>query len=307
MKRLVALLLIAAMAGSTQVWSARPSAQAPPLQRVAVLMLENRSWGQVIGNRKAPYLNSLARTGALATNYFAVTHPSLPNYVALTTGNHDGINHNCTSCRAGGTNLVNQLDSAGISWRAYFESIGRTVAKTAFVPGAAYDPHYDPFAYMSSLRGPDLTGDVTNFVALRHDLAAGQLPRFSWIGLNLRHDGHNESIRVVDRIVHRLVPKIVRALGPRGALFITWDEGLRSDTRGAHGSGGGRVPLMAVGPAARAGARVAVRANHYALLRTIESSLGLPLLGHAADPATPVLGGLLAPPRSAKGVALSSR
>jgi hypothetical protein len=300
--RLVALLLIGAMAG-THVWAARPNPQTPPLQRVALLMLENRSWGQVIGNRKAPYLNSLASNGALATNYFAITHPSLPNYVALTTGAHDGINHDCTSCRVGGRNLVNQLDAAGISWRAYFESIGRAVAATAPVSGAAYDPHYDPFAYMSSLRGPDLTGDVTNFAGLHRDLAARRLPRFSWIGLNLRHDGHNESIRVVDGIVHRLVPKIVRALGPRGALFITWDEGRRSDIRGAHGSGGGHIPLMVVGPAARDRARVAVRADHYALLRTVEGALGLPLLGHAANPATPTLGGLLATPQASKGVA----
>jgi arylsulfatase A-like enzyme len=76
-------------------------------------------------------------------------------------------------------------------------------------------------------------------------------------------------------------------------LFLTWDEGQRSDIRGAHGEGGGRVPLIAVGPGAKPGARVSVRANHYALLKTLEAGMGLSQLGHARGAATPLLTGLL--------------
>src|SRR3954451_4453471 len=84
-------------------------ANAVSLDRVAVLVLENRSYEQIIGNPSAPYLNKLARRGALATHYYAVTHPSLPNYLALTTGGHKGINGDCSACRSSGRSLASQL------------------------------------------------------------------------------------------------------------------------------------------------------------------------------------------------------
>jgi hypothetical protein len=264
----------------------------PKLGRIAVMVLENRSYEQIIGNPKAPYINSLARKGALATRYYAITHPSLPNYIALTTGGHKGINSNCATCKARGRSLVNQLDSARIPWRAYFESIPARVT-SPFSAGAAYNRHYNPFVYSETLDYADLTSKTVNFGGLSRDLAANTLPRFSWIAPNVWHDGHNGTLAAVDRFAARLVPRIVRGLGPRGVLFLTWDEGRRSDTRGANGQGGGHIPLIAVGPGARAGARVRVRANHYALLKTIEGALGLRALGHARGAGTPVLAGLL--------------
>jgi acid phosphatase len=304
MRRLTATALIAlvvlgltlgAVAGSG---SGSPVPSSPRrsvvLNRIAVLVLENRSWGDVMGNPSAPYLNSLARRGALETHYYAITHPSLPNYIALTTGGHKNVNGDCTTCRSSGRSLANQLEAAKISWRAYFESM-RNPWTTSLVPGAAYNPHYNPFAYTETLRAPDPTADVTSFAALQRDLEQRALPRFAWIAPNVWHDGHNGKLATVDAFARRLVPEIVAGLGPRGVLFITWDEGRRSDTQGAHGRGGGHIPLLAVGPQARPGARVTVRANHYALLRTIETALRLPLLGHAREASTPLLDGLLRP------------
>jgi hypothetical protein len=295
-RRLLALILVALAGLGTYTSFGSAARFAPPrpvsLNRVAVLVLENRSYEQIIGNPSAPYLNSLAWHGAVETNYFAITHPSLPNYLALTTGGHKHVNADCASCRSSGRSLANQFEAAGISWRAYFESIGNPLA-TQIASGASYNPHYNPFAYTQALRAPDPIGDVTSFAALHHDLAHGTLPRFAWIAPNVWHDGHNVKLRVVDHFARRLVPRIVRALGPHGVLFITWDEGRDSDTRGADGRGGGRVPLIAVGPAARPGARVSVRANHYALLKTIEAALHVRPLGHARDARTPLLTGLL--------------
>jgi phosphatidylinositol-3-phosphatase len=267
-------------------------ADAVPLNRVAVLVLENRSYEQIIGNPSAPYLNKLARRGALATHYYGVTHPSLPNYLALTTGGYQQIKGDCSACRDDGQSLVGQLEAAHISWRAYFESM-RHPLSTQFKPGAAYDPHYNPFAYTESLRASDPATDTTSFAALHRDLAARTLPRFAWIAPNVWHDGHNGKLASVDGFARRLVPKIVRALGPHGVLFVTWDEGLDSDKRGADGAGGGRIPLIALGPAARPHTRVGVAANHYALLRTIEGGFHLNALGHAGDGRTPLLTGLL--------------
>src|SRR4051794_24278539 len=289
----LAVVAVAASAVAGRGSSAPLNAARPVLlNRVAVLVLENRSAGQVIGNPSAPYLNGLARRGALATHYYAITHPSLPNYLALTTGGHTRVNHDCTHCRNSARSLASQREAAGISWRAHFEDKGSGLA-TRVVPRSPYNPHYNPFAYPRALRAPDPASDVTGFASLHHDLAQRSLPRFAWIAPNVWHDGHNVRLAAVDHFARNLVPKILRALGPRGVLFVTWDEGLRSDTRGAHGRGGGKVALIAAGPAARPRGRVAMPANHYSLLLTIERAFHLRPLGHARDPRTPLLTGLL--------------
>src|SRR3954452_3358956 len=189
---LVAVLLAGSLhpqegSGSTPQ---RPAAAQFSLNRIAVLVLENRSAGQVIGNPSAPYLNALARRGALATHYYAITHPSLPNYLALTTGGHKQVNHDCTTCRSSARSLASQLEAAGISWRAYFEDM-RSALATRVAPTSAYNPHYNPFAYTSALRAPDPASDVPASASLHHDLAQRSLPRFAWIAPNVWHDGHN--------------------------------------------------------------------------------------------------------------------
>jgi hypothetical protein len=132
------------------------------------------------------------------------------------------------------------------------------------------------------------------FRSLYRDLAAGKLPRFSWIAPGIHHDGHNSTLRAADRFASQLVPKLLRELGPRGVLYLTWDEGLRSDRRGIGGrAGGGRVALVAAGGAAQRHVQHATPANHYALLRTVEAGFGLRALGSAGAPSTPLLRGLL--------------
>jgi hypothetical protein len=161
------------------------------------------------------------------------------------------------------------------------------------VKGAPYNRHYNPFVYTETLGAADLSSDTLNFKQLSRDLNAHTLPRFSWIAPNIWHDGHTALLSAADSYASRLVPRVLNALGPHGVLYLTWDEGQKTDQRGAHGLGGGHVPLIALGPGAQAGARVHTLANHYALLKTIETTLRLRPLGHAAASATPVLSGLL--------------
>ncbi|HET9154234.1 MAG TPA: alkaline phosphatase family protein [Solirubrobacterales bacterium] len=86
-------------------------------------MLENREYEEVLGNPEVPYLQHLAEKGAVATNYYGVSHPSLPNYLALFAGSTFGITEDCTDCVVTGPNLATQLSRAGISWRAYMETM----------------------------------------------------------------------------------------------------------------------------------------------------------------------------------------
>jgi hypothetical protein len=264
----------------------------PHPSRVAVLVLENRSYEEVIGSARAPYINRLAGRSALATRYYALTHPSLPNYIALTGGSLFGMHRDCPVCVVDGRNIVGQLDSAGRTWKAYFEDIDSRSRPGPITEG--YNPYYNPFVFYEKVRGVDSNRDrVVGFTDLHHDLRSGRVPDLLWIAPGVRHDGHNSTLRAADRYASRLVPKLLRALGPDGVLYLTWDEGTRSDRRGARGKGGGRIPLIAAGGAARQGTRTAVRANHYALLRTIEAGFGLRPLRNAGRRSTPLLRGLL--------------
>jgi hypothetical protein len=260
----------------------------PRFSKVAVLFLENHGYSQVIGSGQAPFLTSLARHGALATNYYAVAHPSLPNYLALTTGATQGVTSDCNSCDTSAPSLAGQLQTAGIGWKAYFEGIPTPGFEgRGFVD---YTKHYNPFAYSEQVGDGIARRHVVGFGSLRRDLSAGSLPRFSWIAPDLLHDGHNASVRASDAFVSRLVPRVVRALGPRGVLMVVWDE-----AQGVTGPRGGRVALIATGPGARHGVRLSTPADHYSLLATLEAGLRLPALGNAAAPSTPLLTGLLAP------------
>jgi len=305
---IIPLVLLACIAGAFTVRNgpdaetraavvslADPGRVLPRPARVAVLALENRSYEQVIRSPRAPFLNRLARRYALATRYYALAHPSLPNYIALTGGDTYGIHTNCSTCVTPHHNLLNQLNRAEIGWRAYFEGLADGAALRART--ARYNPHYNPFAYFERIAGsPSARRRIGNFTDLRRDVAARRLARFSWIAPDVFHDGHNSSLSQADRFAARLVPQVLRALGSRGVLYLVWDEGPNSDLRGAGGSpGGGRVVLIAAGGAARRGARSSVPVNHYALLRTIEANLGLPALRRAGLPSTPLLSGLLRP------------
>jgi hypothetical protein len=272
----------------------------PRPARVAVFVLENRSYEQVIGSANAPYINGLARRGALATSYYAIAHPSLPNYIALTGGSVFGIKGDCVSCDVSARNIVEQLDATGRTWKAYFEDIDLRNRPGPITEG--YNPYYNPFVFYEKVRGVDSNRDrVVGFTDLHRDLRSGRVPDLLWIAPGVRHDGHNSTLRAADRYASRLVPKLLRALGPRGVLYLTWDEGSRPDLRGMEGRGGGRIALIAAGGAARRHTRTAVRANHYALLRTLEAGFGLPPLAKAGARSTPVLRGLLKPTPSAAG------
>ncbi len=288
MTRAIAAVLAAVILFAATVSADGPDrASVPRLSKVAVLFLENHGYDQIIGSRKAPFVNRLARRGALATSYYAVGHPSLPNYLALTTGSTDGVTSDCNSCETSSPTLAGQLQDAHIPWRAYFEGI-----PTPGFEGHAfldYTKHYNPFAYSEQIGDGTARKHVVGFGGLRHDLQRGSLPRFSWIAPDLLHDGHNASVAASDRFVARLVPRIVRALGPHGVLIVTWDE-----AQGVVGPRGGHIALIATGPGARRHARVSTPTDHYSLLATLEAGLRLPPLGHAGSPSTQVLAGLLA-------------
>jgi phosphatidylinositol-3-phosphatase len=252
-----------------------------------VIVLENRELGEVIGSGSAPYINALAHRGVLATDYHAIAHPSLPNYIALLAGDPLGISSDCTECQASGATVVDQLERARFGWRAYMEDMPAPCYAGASAGG--YAKKHDPFMYFSQIAGnPARCVRIVPLTRLAGELRRGGLPAFAWITPNLCDDGHDCANATADHFLAHLVPYLLRGLGPHGVLAVVWDEGT-TNSGCCNLAAGGRVPLILAGPQVRAGYRLTTPADHYSLLRLIEDSFGLPRLRGAACPCTPSL------------------
>jgi hypothetical protein len=271
--------------------SAVPLRQTAPAH-VAVIVMENKEFGEVIGSRAAPFINGLARRYGLARNMYAASHPSLPNYLALTGGSTFGIASDCTECSVGASSsLGTQLSSEHLSWKAYMEDLPYPCFAGA---GAAdYAKKHDPFIYYTAIRqDPRLCRQIVPLSQLTADERSSRLPAFVWITPNLCHDMHDCPVATGDRFLATLVPPLLRSLGPGGVLFLTWDEG-SSDAGCCQVASGGHVATIVAGPGARHGAQLMTPTDHYSLLQTIEDMFGLGRLGNAGCACTGSLKPLL--------------
>ncbi len=262
-----------------------------PPAHVAVILMENEEYRDIIGSSATPYINSLARRYALATEMYAIRHPSLPNYLALTGGSTFGVDSDCTDCAVRATSLTDQLDRRGISWKAYIEDLP---ARCFTGAGAGeYAKKHNPFVYYTRvINHPALCARVVSLDQLGNDERAHALPRFIWITPNLCHDMHDCNPVAGDRFLAELLPGLLNALGQNGLVFLTWDEG-STDAGCCRLASGGHIVTIVAGPGARPRARMRTPTDHYSVLQTIEDLLGVPRLRGAACSCTPSLQPLL--------------
>jgi phospholipase C len=234
---------------------------------VFVIMMENKTYDVAL---QGDYLGSLASQYAVATDYHAVAHPSLPNYLALTSGSTWGITDDKYHELPSGRDLGSQLTSASIPWRAYMEDMSKGCLDST----NPYALRHNPFAYY----GGQCPSNVVPLSQLDADLS-GDTPNFVWITPNVCHDGHDCSASTSDEWLAEIVPKITESAAWKedGVLFITWDED--DDKKSASSN---RVALVVVAPNLKSHQTDAPY-DHYSLLATIEDSLGVERLGEAAD------------------------
>jgi phosphatidylinositol-3-phosphatase len=264
---------------------------------IVVIVMENKENTDVLGSSAAPYLNGLAQRYGVATQSYAITHPSLPNYLALTSGSTQGITSDCTDCSVAAPNIVDQLTNAGISWKDYVQDYPAPCFTGA--TAGNYAKRHNPFIYYNDIaQNPALCSHLVGFDALTADLRSGQLPTYAWITPNVCNDTHDCGVATGDSYLAATVPLLLRELGPHGVLVLTWDEG--SSNAGCCGgvAGGGHVATVVAGPHVVPGSQDSAPVDHYGVLATIERSLGLPLLAGAADSRNGQLDPLFArPPR----------
>jgi phosphatidylinositol-3-phosphatase len=267
----LSLALIAPLRGASASHESVPS-----FEHVIVVVLENKAQNEVLGNRTAPYFNSLAARYAVLAGYRGVTHPSLPNYLALVSGSTHGIHRDCTTCVVGGRNLADTLERAHFSWKGYAEGLPR-----AGYTGGSYGRYakkHMPFLYFRDIVASRARlRRVVPLTQLSRDLTRGRLPSFALVAPNLCHDMHDCSVATGDAWLRRFLPPLLRSPAlARSAIFLVTDEppGLLPPVK--------PVPALVLGPLVKPGSRYAARTSHYGLLRTVEDAWGLPLLGASA-------------------------
>lgn len=284
------------------------------------MVMENHSDASLIGNSALPGLNHLVDAYGYDDNYFGVTHPSLPNYVAMITGNIWGSHSDDPAQRFAHASLVEQMRRAGISWKAYMQSLPHAGYTGAFWPknprSALYVEKHDPFMLLPTVRNNlKLARQVVPLGQLASDLSGDSLPNLAYIVPDVCHDMHGQPgsgpcsdnktlMKVGDAFLRTWVSKILRSsVWKRGnnVLFITWDESDHETPFEAAGPdspilqlgalekpaggvfGGGRIPLIVIWNNQSHPVRCHQWADHYSLLRTIEQGWRLPYLGYASD------------------------
>jgi phosphatidylinositol-3-phosphatase len=250
------------------------------LRKIVVVMEENHSIQQVFPSGMA-YLWSLAKKYAYATDWNDVSHPSLPNYLAIFGGSDFNNPQDCApavGCTYPGPSVFGQALSLGETARAYEESMPRPCDQ-GFV--GEYDVNHNPWAYFpseaASCRADDVPAGTPASGALAGDARGGSLPTVGLVTPNLLHDGHDGTPAQADAWLRTWIP--VLTSGPdwrsgRLAIVVVFDEGETTE----------QVPFVLMAPRL-SGVKISEQANQYALTRLIDKIIGAPPLRQASSAA----------------------
>lgn len=229
--------------------------------------MENHSYGEIIGNPAAPYINQLADRGVLFTHSQAITHPSQPNYLALFSGSTQGVADDGCPYRFTAPNLAADLIRAGRSFAGYAEDL--PAAGSQVCSAGEYARKHVPWADFSNVPG-SVNRPFSDFAAAGF---AG-LPTVSFVIPNLCDDMHDCGVFAGDAWLRTHIGGYAAwAMTHDSLLIITWDED--------GGSQGNHIVTIFAGQAVRPG-RYTEPITHYNVLATVEAAYGLPRDGQAA-------------------------
>jgi phospholipase C len=320
------LLLVLALLTPPRLGAQDSRSDLKNFQHVFVIMMENTGFDTLIGNSNAPFINSAASSYGVATNYFGVTHPSQPNYIAATSGSTNGVaDDNDTTIDV--ANIVDQLEANGKTWKAYMQSYFLCATPLDHSCGnQLYERKHNPFiSYLDVQNNPTRVANIVDFGQLATDLAGGKVADYIWISPDQCSDMHGRAstpddpcdfsqvsalIATGDSFLANTVNAIMNSNAWTGnsVIFITWDE---SDFTGSgfHGfgddsgccdsvpdEGGGHVLTITISHSDDAPRTSDVAYNHQSLLATIEDGWQLGCLGFACDTANvPPMSDLVGP------------
>lgn len=276
-----------------------PASKVGPLDHVFLIYLENHGVKDIVGSPNAPYTNGLINNYGYGSNYYAQSHPSLPNYYPILGGSDFGFNYNCELDCFDEHNLVDNIEAAHGGWAAYEQSMPQPCFKQSAGP---YSPGELPFLAFHDIAANDARcqAHVLPLQRMATDLAStSTTPNFVWWAADENHNqegpvnlefiislltNHQYNIKAGDQFLADTLPTILNSPAfrtQRSAIFITWDEDYNNISLGV-GNEGNHIPMIVI-PSPNSGMRqghlvAANFDNHYSLLRTIEDSLGMPRL-----------------------------
>jgi phospholipase C len=232
---------------------------------------ENHSYSDVIGSSAMPYLNSLASQYGLATQYFANGHPSMPNYLMLTTGLAESSDDNFSGVISD-DNVTRELVKAGKTWKAYEESI----PSAGYLGGDAppYVRRHNPFTYLSDIHNDaSQAANIVPYAQFATDLTNGSLPQYSFISPNVNNDAHNGTLAAADTWLQtNIAPLIASSTFQNGGLLIiTFDESEETDVD----HGGGHVTTVIVSSKSKTKFQSQTVYQHQSVLRLVLAASGV--------------------------------
>jgi acid phosphatase len=257
-----------------------------------IIIFENKEFGTVIGSGKMAYFNLLASTYTLLTEHYATTHPSLPNYLSLIGGDTFGITNDCEDCFINFISLPDLIEESGRTWKTYQDDMPEPCYEGSTL---RYVQKHNPFVYFDSIRlnKERCERSVVPLTQLDLDIAANDLPNFSFIVPDICYSAHDCALELADGWLNDQVDKIYPALEATGEpylLILTWDEGQGNHSCcGLPELAGGRVATVLISPQVKQNFQDNTPYSHYSILKTISEAWGLPYLGHAADVDTPLI------------------
>jgi phosphatidylinositol-3-phosphatase len=258
-----------------------PVGTIPVVAHVFVLVEENHAYESVIGNPVMSYTNSLAQRFALATQYHADRHNSLPNYFMLTVGNLITTDDTFTGT-VSSDNVVRALTGANKSWKIYAESL----PSIGYMGGSVipYAKDHNPFAYMTDvLNSSAQAANIVPLTQLATDLQNNTLPNYAMIVPNLANDGHDcpneastctdtDKLTNIDQWIQTNVGPLINSGAMQNSVLIyTWDESTITDLT----NGGGHVATILIGPKVRAGFQSTTMYQHQSTLKLTMQLLGI--------------------------------
>ncbi len=248
-----------------------PTGSVPQLSHVVVVIMENHSYREVLGGSSAPYIKSLAASGATMTQSFATGHPSQPNYLQLFSGSTQGVTNDSCPHTFDGANLGAELLAAGRTFVGYSESMPSDGFTGCW--SGRYARKHNPWVDFSNVpASSNLTFD-------RFPTTYSSLPTVSFVVPNLCNDMHDCSIATGDAWLRNHLDAYVQwAKTNDSALVLTFDE---DDT-----SQSNQIATVFVGQRVKVGS-YAEHVTHDNVLRTLEDMFGLPAAG-ASSGAAPI-------------------
>jgi len=264
--------MMTALLGVSAGTATAAASAVPRYDHVLMVIMENHSAQNIIGNPAAPYINSLATSGASMTQSFAITHPSQPNYIALFSGALNGVLDNTCPITLTAENLGSELIGANLSFIGYSESLP-SPGYTGCTSGP-YARKHNPwvnFTNVPAASNQPLTSLPTDFATL---------PTVSIVVPNLNNDMHDGTIGQADTWLRTNIDGYLQwAKQHNSLLVLTWDE----DDNNA----GNRIPTIFAGAGVRTG-QYPEHIDHYSVLRTLQDMYGLPPLANSTT-ASPIV------------------